>query len=75
MELKEIRKQLPHGAIREISKRAKVTEGLVSRIYNGQLKNSPKEPKIKKATAEYLAEYKTKEREANEALKAALNAV
>jgi predicted transcriptional regulator len=72
MELQEIKKQLPHGAIREIAKRAKVTEGLISRVFNGKIEKSPHEPEILKVTAEYLTEYKAKEKEAIAAIQAAI---
>jgi predicted transcriptional regulator len=75
MELSEIKKQLPHGAIREIAKRLNVTEGLISRIYSGKIENSPKTPEVIKATAEYLKEYKAREIEAKEAITEALNGI
>jgi hypothetical protein len=68
MDLQEVKKQLPYGAIIEIAKRTKISQGLVSRIFNGQLANSPKEPEILHATTEYLAEYIAKKKKANEAL-------
>jgi transcriptional regulator with XRE-family HTH domain len=46
MELKDFKKQLPHGAVREIAKRVNVTEGLISRFLNGKVENSPKKPEI-----------------------------
>ncbi|GHS90808.1 hypothetical protein FACS1894203_0330 [Bacteroidia bacterium] len=66
---------MPHGAIREIARRTNLTEGLISRFFNGKIDKSPQEPEILRITAEYLAGYKDKERKAKEALKAALKAV
>ncbi|KAA6335038.1 hypothetical protein EZS27_016701 [termite gut metagenome] len=71
MNLQEIKKQFPRGAIREIAKRSKTSTGLISRVFNGEIK-SPKEPEILQATAEYLAEYKAKKQKAKEALNDAL---
>jgi len=63
IDLKSIRKQLPHGAISEIAKRTGVLPPTVSRALAGD-QRSPKLPMILKVTAEYLAEYKTSEKEA-----------
>ena len=71
IDLEEIRKQLPHGAIVEIAKKAGVLPQTVSRALRGD-KRSPKLPDIIKATAGYLAEKKTKEKEALEAMNQAM---
>lgn len=71
-DLTGIREQLPHGAIVQIAKRAGVLAPTVSRALMGD-KRSPKLPEIMKAASEYLSEYKTKEREAVQALNAALS--
>ena len=72
IDLKAIRELLPHGAIVQIAKKAGVLAPTVSRALHGD-KRSPKLPDIIKATAEYLAEYKAKEREALEAISEAMN--
>lgn len=71
MTLQEIRKELPHGAIREIAKRAELTDGLISKIFSGKV-TSPKESRVLMITAKYLAEYKANEKAATEALQKAL---
>ena len=71
IDLTALRAQLPHGAIVDIAKRAKVNPPTVSRAMHGD-KRSPKLPDIIKATADYLEEYKTKEKEAAQALKKAI---
>lgn len=71
MNLQEIKKQLPSGAVKAIAKRAKVSTSLVSQTFNGKI-NSAKKMAIMHATAEYLTEYKAKEKEATEALKEAI---
>lgn len=71
MDLQEIKKQLPSGAMRAIAKRAKVSTSLVSLTFNGKI-NSPKKTDVLNATAEYLKEYKAKEKEASDALKEAI---
>lgn len=63
VDLTEVRKQLPHGAIVEIAKRAGVLTPTVSRALYGD-KRSPKLPEIIKAVAEFLAEYKAREQAA-----------
>lgn len=72
MEMQEVKKQLPFGAINEIAKRAGVLAPTVSRALNGDTR-SPKLPEIMTAIAEYLTEYKAKKQEAQKALKNALN--
>ena len=71
MNLQEIKKQLPSGAVKAIAERAKVSTSLVSLTFNGKT-NSVKKTDIMNATAEYLNEYKAKEREASNALKEAI---
>lgn len=70
--LKEIRTKLPHGAMQEIAKRVNLSRGTITMVFNGTI-NSPKINEILKATAEYLAEYKAKEKEAKSLLEAALS--
>ena len=71
MNLQKIKNQLPNGAIKAIAEKAKVSEALVSLIFNGK-SNSRKKTEVMHATAEYLTDYKAKEKEAAEALKEAI---
>lgn len=71
MELQELKKELPNGAIKEIARRAGLSTTTISQALKGKIKTS-KSPEIMKATAEYLTEYRTREREAMQALKRAL---
>lgn len=71
IELKSIRKLLPHGTVLKIAEKAGVTAGTVSRALHGD-KRSPKLPEIIKATAGFLAEHKARELEAMQALNQAL---
>ncbi|MDR0420424.1 MAG: hypothetical protein LBH30_03110 [Prevotellaceae bacterium] len=73
MDLKELKKQLPSGAIKEIAKRANTSKSTICIVLGGK-SDSPKKPEILKATAQYLKEYKTRERKAKEALIKALEA-
>jgi len=73
MELKEMRKQLPSGAIKEIAKRTNLSTSVVCIVLR-EKKKSPRKAEILQATAEYLTEYKAKEREASEALRMAIEA-
>jgi hypothetical protein len=73
MDLKEIRKQLPHGAINGIATRVKMSTSMVCLVLKGK-KESPKKSEILLAAAEYLTEYKAKEREAMKALQEATTA-
>jgi len=61
--IQEIKTQLPHGAIKEIAKKSGIGYCTVSKVFNGERKTN-KLPEILKATAEYLAEYKAKEKAA-----------
>lgn len=72
MTITEIRKQLPRGAMREISKRTSLSVCTISDVLTGRRK-SPKETLILNAIADYLAERKAAEREAMDKLTAALN--
>ena len=73
MDLKEIRKQLPCGAINEIARRTSVSTSTVCVVLKGK-RETPQKPKILQAAAAYLIEYKTKEREAMKALQEAATA-
>ena len=73
MELREIRKKLPSGAIKEIARRTNTSTSTVCVVLK-EKRETPRKPEILQATAEYLAEYKTKEREAKEALQRAVEA-
>lgn len=73
MDLQEIRKQLPSGAIKEIAKRTNTSTTTACVVLKGK-RESPKKPEILQAAAEYLAEHKAKEREAMKALQKAATA-
>lgn len=66
-DLTGIKEQLPHGAIAQIARTAGVLAPTVSRALNGD-KRSPKLPDIIKATADFLTEYRAKEKAAATAL-------
>ena len=68
MDLQDIRKQLPSGAIKDIAERAGVSTSTVCAVMKGK-RETPKKPKILQTAADYLAEYKEKEREAMMRLK------
>ena len=70
---KFITRKLPKGAIYEISQKVNLSRSMVGKIINGK-QESPKKPEILKLAAEYLIDYKTKEREAKEALQRAIEA-
>ncbi len=74
MKLQELKNQLPNGAIREISRRMKISPATISNVLNEKT-GSKKKPEIIKATAEYLKEYKSRENEASEAITEALNGI
>jgi hypothetical protein len=71
-DLTSIRKQLPHGAVIEIAKRAGVLAPTVSRALMGD-KRSPKLPEITIEAAKYLSEFKARETEAAKALNEVLH--
>ncbi len=66
IDLQAIRKELPHGSILAISKRAEVTTSTVSRALRGD-KTSPKLPNIINATVEVYGEFRAKMNEAERA--------
>jgi hypothetical protein len=72
IDLKTIRRDLPHGAIAQIAEIAGVTNVTVSRAFSGD-RRSPKLPDIKLAAAEFISAYKAKSLAGNEALKAAIS--
>lgn len=69
--MNDIRLELPHGAIKEIAKRVQLSTSTVSRVLNGII-DSPRKGDILKATADYLKDYKRKNKEAAEAINEAL---
>lgn len=70
--LSEIRKQLPHGAVKEIATRTKLSTTTVCHILKG-CNNGPNYYTVLKAAAEFLLEHKEKERIAMEALEKAVS--
>jgi DNA-binding LacI/PurR family transcriptional regulator len=73
MDLKEFRKKLPCGAIKDIAERTNTSTATVCNVMSGK-KESPLKHKILQAAAEYLTEYKAKEREVMQALQEAATA-
>lgn len=74
MDLQEIKKQLPHGAIKEIAERANLPFSMVANYFKGKSKKPHlKEAEILKTTSEFLKEYKQKRSEAINTLQEALN--
>lgn len=72
MNLQEIRKQLPSGAIKEIARRANTSTTSVSLIFKGKI-NSLKKQEVLQVTADFMAEYKAKEKEAKDTIQKALS--
>lgn len=72
IDLKELRKQLPYGAVKEIVSLSGVEYGTVQRFFRGE--KTKENLKLMKVTADYLEDYKTKEKEAVERLQAAASA-
>jgi len=59
MNLQEVKKKIPHGGYKEISKRAKVNIITISNFFNGKKSVSKStENKILRATAQYLKDLK-----------------
>lgn len=72
MELAELRTKIPHGAIREISKRLNISECTISCILSGK-RESPRKAIIVSALVDYVAEQKRVEQEAWQKLDVILN--
>ena len=72
MTVSEIKKELPHGAIKAIAQSTGLSTTTISHVLNGKI-TSPKQSDIITATAEYLTEYKAREAEAIEAMTRVLN--
>ena len=72
MELTELKSRLPHGAVREISKRLNISECTISCVLSGKRK-SPRKAIIVSALVDYIAEQKRVEQEARRKLDAMLN--
>ncbi len=59
MNLQEVKKKIPHGGYKEISKRAKVNIVTLCNFFNGKKSVSKStENKILRATAQYLKDLK-----------------
>lgn len=72
MDFTELKKDLPIGAMTEISKLSGVNNSTVQRFFNGE--KTKFNIKIMKATTKYLSDYKTKESKALQELKAVAGA-
>ncbi len=73
MDLQEIKKSLPNGAINEIVKRTGISQATISQVLNGKAK-SRHQTQILQATADYLREYRQKEQKALNELKEIIKA-
>jgi transcriptional regulator with XRE-family HTH domain len=71
-QLDGLKKKLPHGAIKAIAQSTGISTTTISQVLNGNI-TSPKQSEILTAAAEYLTEYRAKEKEAIEALNKVLN--
>lgn len=71
MNISEIKKQLPSGAIKTISQKTGIRYETVQQFFSG--KKTKKDLEIIEETANFLTEHKEKTRLANEKLKAAAN--
>lgn len=67
-----LKNRLPHGAMRAIALKTGLSISTISQVIRGNI-ISPKQSEIIKATAEFLTEYNTKQREAVSALNEVLN--
>jgi DNA-binding LacI/PurR family transcriptional regulator len=72
MNFQEIKKQLPHGAIKNIAQRSGLSTTTISHIFNGVIE-SPKQADVLQATAEFMKEYREKKNAATKALTEALS--
>lgn len=74
MNLQQIKKELPNGALREIAGKAEVSNSLVTKILNGQLPKSTKRQQVLKVTAEVLKRVREERKAVEMQLEDALNA-
>lgn len=58
MRIETLRKQLPHGALKEITKRSKVSEVTVRGILNGKILKSTKKTIVVDTAIKFLEEQK-----------------
>lgn len=63
MDIASIKKQLPHGALKEIAIRSNYSKSSISQFFNGKF-IPLKSAKILKVTAEVLRDHKIREKEA-----------
>lgn len=63
MDIVNIKKQLPHGALKEIAIRTNYSKSSISQFFNGKI-SLLKSTEILKVTADILREHKIKEKEA-----------
>ena len=70
MNISEVKKQLPHGALKEIAIRTNYSKSSISQFFNGKI-SLLKSTEIIEVTADILREHKIKEKAAiNELTKA-----
>jgi transcriptional regulator with XRE-family HTH domain len=70
--LSVLKERLPHGAIKEIAKRTKLSSSTISQVLNGHIV-SPKQIQIISSTCEFLKECQERESEVNKNLAEVLN--
>lgn len=69
---KEIKEQLPYGAVTDIAKRSGLSRYNITSVLKGN-KRSRLYTAVLNATAEYMAEYRAREREALQAVENTLS--
>ena len=75
IDLKEVKKQLPHGAFKAISEKTGINQPAISNVFNGIGKPTKRLPEILEAAAEIIAANKAKERKALEAIQSAISEI
>ncbi len=75
IDLKEVKKQLPHGAIKAIADKTGIYQPAISNVFNGIGKPPKRLPEILEAAAEIIAANKAKERKALEAIQSAMSGI
>ncbi len=66
MKIEKLKKQLPHGAVKDIAEKTALSTSTVCQILKGG--QSPQRVRVLTITALYLSEYKAKEKEADKVL-------
>lgn len=72
-EIKQLKSQLPKGALTAIAQKSGLEISLIHRVLNGYNPMNDRKAKVLNAVAEYLEEYQAAETKATERAKAVLN--